>query len=80
VSAASIEAAVIDQLRVLFKSPEVVMATQRAATAEGAKLSGSSGNRVGDFGRILCGGERLDGEVVEGSPLGLSADGWRLGR
>jgi len=31
VPAASIEAAVIDQLRVLLKSPEVVMATWRAA-------------------------------------------------
>jgi site-specific DNA recombinase len=34
VSAASIEAAVIDQLRALLKSPEVVMATWRAAKAE----------------------------------------------
>ena len=39
VSAASIEAAVIDQLRALLKTPEVVMATWRAATAEGADLS-----------------------------------------
>ena len=39
VSAASIEAAVADQLRNLLKSPEVVMATWRAATAEGAELS-----------------------------------------
>lgn len=36
VSAAAIEAAVIDQLRALLKSPEVVMATWRAAQAEGA--------------------------------------------
>jgi site-specific DNA recombinase len=35
VSAAAIEAAVIDQLRALLKSPEVVMATWRAAKAEG---------------------------------------------
>ena len=35
VSAAAIEAAVIDQLRTLLKSPEVVMATWRAAKAEG---------------------------------------------
>jgi hypothetical protein len=39
VSAASIEAAVIDQLRALLKSPEVVMATWRAATADGAEFS-----------------------------------------
>jgi hypothetical protein len=32
-------AAVIEQLRVLLKSPEVVMATSRAATAENAGLS-----------------------------------------
>ena len=38
VSAAAIEAAVIDQLRAVLKSPEVVMATWRAANAEGAKL------------------------------------------
>jgi hypothetical protein len=38
VSAASIEAAVIDQLRALLKSPEVVVATWRAAKAEGADL------------------------------------------
>ncbi|MFN4204811.1 MAG: recombinase family protein [Agrobacterium albertimagni] len=35
VSAAAIEAAVVDQLRALLKSPEVVMATWRAAKAEG---------------------------------------------
>jgi DNA invertase Pin-like site-specific DNA recombinase len=39
VSAASIEAAVVDQLRSLLKAPEVVMATWRAATAEGAEVS-----------------------------------------
>jgi DNA invertase Pin-like site-specific DNA recombinase len=39
VSAASIEAAVVDQLRALLKSPEVVMATWRAAAAEGAEFS-----------------------------------------
>jgi len=39
VSAASIEAAVINQLRVLLKSPEVVMATWRAAKAEGGGFS-----------------------------------------
>lgn len=38
VSAASIEAAVIDQLRALLKTPEVVMATWRAAKAEGGEL------------------------------------------
>jgi site-specific DNA recombinase len=38
VSAAAIEAAVIDQLRALLKSPEVVMATWRAAKSEGADL------------------------------------------
>jgi hypothetical protein len=38
VSAAAIEAAVIEQLRALLKSPEVVMATWRAAKAEGAGL------------------------------------------
>jgi hypothetical protein len=41
VSAASIEAAVVDQLRALLKSPEVVMATWRAAAAEGAEVSES---------------------------------------
>ncbi|MDI1266243.1 MAG: zinc ribbon domain-containing protein, partial [bacterium] len=39
VSAAAIEAAVIDQLRALLKSPEVVMATWRAAKAEGGGFS-----------------------------------------
>jgi hypothetical protein len=39
VSAASIEAAVIDQLRALLKAPEVVVATWRAAKAKGAELS-----------------------------------------
>jgi len=39
VSAASIEAAVVDQLRALLKSPEVVMATWRAAKAEGGVYS-----------------------------------------
>jgi DNA invertase Pin-like site-specific DNA recombinase len=39
VSAANIESAVVDQLRVLLRSPEVVMATWRAAKAEGAELS-----------------------------------------
>jgi len=39
VSAASVEAAVIDQLRVLLKSPEVVVATWRAAKAEGGGFS-----------------------------------------
>src|SRR5262245_35646956 len=39
VSAASIEAAVIDQLRVLLKAPEVVVATWRATRAEGVDLS-----------------------------------------
>jgi len=39
VSAASIEAAVVDQLRVLLKSPEVVMATWRAAKADGGGFS-----------------------------------------
>jgi len=38
VSAASIEAAVIDQLRTLLKAPEVVVATWRAAKAEKADL------------------------------------------
>jgi hypothetical protein len=41
VSAASIEAAVIDRLRVLLKAPEVIMATWRAAAAEGAEVSES---------------------------------------
>lgn len=39
VSAASIEAAVVDQLRALLKSPEVVMATWRAVKAEGGGFS-----------------------------------------
>jgi len=39
VSAAAIEAAVIDQLRALLKSPEVVMATWRTARAEGGGFS-----------------------------------------
>jgi DNA invertase Pin-like site-specific DNA recombinase len=39
VSAAGIEAAVVDQLRALLKAPEVVMATWRAARAEGVELS-----------------------------------------
>src|SRR5262245_35285383 len=39
VPAGSIEAAVIDQLWTLLKAPEVVMATWRAAKAEGAKVS-----------------------------------------
>jgi DNA invertase Pin-like site-specific DNA recombinase len=39
VPAASIETAVIDQLRVLLKAPEVVVATWRAAKAEGAEFS-----------------------------------------
>jgi len=39
VSAASIEAAVVDQLRVLLKSPEVVMATWRAAKVDGGGFS-----------------------------------------
>ena len=39
VSAASIEAAVVDQLRVLLKSPVVVVATWRAAKAESVELS-----------------------------------------
>ena len=39
VSSANIEAAVVDQLRALLKSPEVVMATWRAARAEGAEFS-----------------------------------------
>ena len=34
----TVEAAVIDQLRALLKSPEVVMATWRAAQAEGAEF------------------------------------------
>ena len=51
VSAASIEAAVIDQLRALLKAPEVVMATWRAATAEGAGFSEAT------VGKAL---ERLD--------------------
>jgi DNA invertase Pin-like site-specific DNA recombinase len=38
VSAAAVEAAVIDQLRTVLKSPEVVMATWRAAHAEGAEF------------------------------------------
>jgi DNA invertase Pin-like site-specific DNA recombinase len=38
VSAASVEAAVVNQLRALLKSPEVVVATWRAVTAEGADL------------------------------------------
>ena len=38
-SAASIEAAVVDQLWALLKSPEVVVATRRAATVEGADFS-----------------------------------------
>ena len=38
VSAAAIEAAVIDQLRALLRSPEVVVATWRAIQAEGAEL------------------------------------------
>jgi DNA invertase Pin-like site-specific DNA recombinase len=38
VSAAAIEAAVIDQLRSLLKSPEVVMATWRGANAQGVEL------------------------------------------
>src|SRR5262245_46152394 len=40
-SAANIEAAVIDQLRTLLRAPEVVMATWRAAAAEGAEVSES---------------------------------------
>jgi DNA invertase Pin-like site-specific DNA recombinase len=39
VSAANVEAAVIDQLKVLLKSPEVVVATWRAAKAQIADLS-----------------------------------------
>jgi DNA invertase Pin-like site-specific DNA recombinase len=39
VSAAAIEAAVIDQLRVLLKSPDVVMATWRSTKAEEAGIS-----------------------------------------
>ena len=39
VSAAAIEAAVIDQLRVLLRSPEVVMATWRAAEPQSDGLS-----------------------------------------
>ncbi len=39
VSAAAIEAAVVDQLRVLLKSPEVVMATWRVAKSEGTDLA-----------------------------------------
>jgi hypothetical protein len=39
VSAASIEAAVVDQLRALLKAPEVVMATWRAAAAQGADFA-----------------------------------------
>ena len=39
VPAASIEAAVVDQLRALLKAPEVVVATWRAETAEGADFS-----------------------------------------
>jgi len=38
VSAAAIEAAVVDQLRSLLKSPEVVMATWRGANAQGVEL------------------------------------------
>ena len=38
VSAAAVEAAVIDQLRALLKSPEVMVATWRAAQAEGASF------------------------------------------
>ena len=38
VSAAAIEAAVVDQLRALLKAPEVVMATWRAAHAQGAEF------------------------------------------
>jgi DNA invertase Pin-like site-specific DNA recombinase len=38
VSAAAIEAAVIDQLRALLKAPEVVMATWREANAQGVEL------------------------------------------
>ncbi|MDI1284538.1 MAG: recombinase family protein, partial [Reyranella sp.] len=34
-----IEAAVVDQLRVLLKSPEVVIATWRAAQTEGGRFS-----------------------------------------
>jgi site-specific DNA recombinase len=39
VSAAAIEAAVIDQLRSLLKSPEVIMAAWRGAKAADAKIS-----------------------------------------
>jgi hypothetical protein len=39
VSAASIEAAVVDRLRALLKSPEVVVATWRAARTEGIEQS-----------------------------------------
>ena len=38
VSAAAIEAPVIDQLRALLKSPEIVMATWRGANAQGVEL------------------------------------------
>ncbi len=38
VSAAAIEATVVDQLRALLKSPEVVMATWRASKSEGTNL------------------------------------------
>jgi len=38
VSAAAIEAAVIEQLRALLKSPEVVMATWRGVNAQGVEL------------------------------------------
>jgi hypothetical protein len=41
VSAASIEVSVVNQLRALLKAPEVVMATWRAAAAEGAEVSES---------------------------------------
>jgi DNA invertase Pin-like site-specific DNA recombinase len=41
VSAASIEASVVNQLRALLKTPEVVVATWRAASADGAEVSES---------------------------------------
>jgi len=57
VSAAAIEAAVIDQLRALLKSPEVVMATWRAANAEGAELPTLSAQNSRCSGRLMV--ERL---------------------
>ena len=42
VSAAAIEAAVIDQLRALLKSPEVVITTWRAASTDGDGLAEAS--------------------------------------